>query len=161
MRMAWMQKNVCDFTVCFWQLLWPGSAINSNYEHHTRSNDHLKIGIVGLLGWVEDEGLPDAVVLSRRQPVQVPATREYSMIYRRPDLLAVVYDLAPSPPPLPSASLLSLLTGMGGGGGEGGTKAYNGEKAWSSINHSILSACNRRIRTPQQSWVPSPHRPTQ
>jgi hypothetical protein len=31
-----------------------------------------------------------------------------------------------------------LVDGRGGGGGEGGAKTYDGEKAWSSINHSIL-----------------------
>ncbi len=31
----------------------------------------------------------------------------------------------------------SLLTGKGG---MGGAKSYDGEKAWSSVNHSILSA---------------------
>ncbi len=30
-----------------------------------------------------------------------------------------------------------ILTGEGGGG-VGGTKSYEGEKAWSSLNHSIL-----------------------
>jgi hypothetical protein len=112
MRIVWLPKKYA-FTVLFAIMVTPkcpcAKAINSNYEHDTRSNDHLKIGIVGLLGWVEDERLPDAVVLSRRQPVQVPATREYSMIYIGPGALAVVLDLAPSPPPLPSASCLFLL----------------------------------------------------
>ncbi len=102
MRRAWQTKKLCIFGVLFAIIVTPQfpctNAINSNYEHHTRSNDHLKIGIVGLLGWVEDERLPDAVVLSRRQSVQVPATREYSMIYIGPGFLAVVHDLAPSPP---------------------------------------------------------------
>ncbi len=52
------------------------------------------------------------------------------------------------PPPLPSASWLSfsgflsssLLTGVGRGVGCGrGAKSYDSEKAWSYINHSILS----------------------
>ncbi len=34
---------------------------------------------------------------------------------------------------------VELTYGRGGGGG-GGAKSYDGEKAWSSINHSILSA---------------------
>jgi hypothetical protein len=53
------------------------------------------------------------------------------------------------PPPSPFSKFLSLkflvspaeLTG-GGGGGErvgDGAKSYDGEKSWSSINHSILS----------------------
>ncbi len=35
----------------------------------------------------------------------------------------------------------NLPTGEGGGDG-GGAKSYDGEKAWPSINHSILSAPN-------------------
>jgi hypothetical protein len=33
----------------------------------------------------------------------------------------------------------SLLTGEAGEGGWGGAKSYEGEKVWSSINHSIFS----------------------
>jgi|688.fasta_scaffold545491_1 hypothetical protein len=50
----------------------------------------------------------------------------------------------PIHPPLPCLSLSlpvcrrsSFLTGEGGGGG---ANAYDGEKAWFSINHSILSS---------------------
>jgi hypothetical protein len=56
--------------------------------------------------------------------------------------------LHPHPYPHSSVSKLdrrhlgdSLLTGEGKGKG-GGAKSYDGEKAWSSINHSILSAWN-------------------
>jgi hypothetical protein len=55
--------------------------------------------------------------------------------------------------PLPSASCLflnlplcrrlGLLTGEGGGGG---AKSYDGEKVWSSIDKSILSASRDRYR---------------
>ncbi len=31
------------------------------------------------------------------------------------------------------------LTDGGGGGGGGGPKSYEGEKAWSSINHSMFA----------------------
>jgi hypothetical protein len=52
------------------------------------------------------------------------------------------HDLAPPPPPPPLSlhvcSRSSLLTGEGGG--EGGAKSYGGEKAWSSMNHLILSS---------------------
>jgi hypothetical protein len=34
-----------------------------------------------------------------------------------------------------------LADGIGWVEGGGGVKSYNSEKAWSSINHSILSAC--------------------
>jgi hypothetical protein len=33
----------------------------------------------------------------------------------------------------------------GEGGGGGGAKSYDGEKAWSSTNHSILYALDQRI----------------
>jgi hypothetical protein len=39
-----------------------------------------------------------------------------------------------------------LLTEKGGGGG-GGAQSCDGEKAWSSINHSILSGLNHKIKT--------------
>ncbi len=50
-------------------------------------------------------------------------------------------------PPLPTASCLSFsvflcVAGQAywrGGEGFGGTKSYDGEKSWSSINHSVLS----------------------
>ncbi len=71
------------------------------------------------------------------------------MIYIRPGFP----DLAPPQPPssLPSVRKLdqrhsgrlrkrdNLLMGYGGGS-EGGDKQYDGEIAWSSINHAILSA---------------------
>ncbi len=49
------------------------------------------------------------------------------------------HDLAPIPPPLPVWHWSSLMTRRVGGGGGGGAKSYDGEKAWSSVNHSILS----------------------
>jgi hypothetical protein len=66
------------------------------------------------------------------------------MIYREPGFLTVVWF---GPPPLPLASCLSfsLFQSIAGRacwrerGGGGGAKSYDGEKAWSSINHSILS----------------------
>jgi hypothetical protein len=36
-------------------------------------------------------------------------------------------------------SPVELTDGTGIGGGGGGVKSYDGEKTWSSINHSILS----------------------
>ncbi len=72
-------------------------------------------------------------------------TREYWINYSGPGFLAVVW--LGSPPPLPSSSCLflsfpvwrwkSLLTGEGQGGD--GAKSDDGEKAWPSTNHSILS----------------------
>jgi hypothetical protein len=69
------------------------------------------------------------------------------MIYRAPGFRS--YDLAPPPLPVPSlvsklsivfsvhvCHRLNLLTGEGGGG----AKSYDREKAWFSINHSILSS---------------------
>jgi hypothetical protein len=85
------------------------------------------------------------------------ATRKYlqqdicCLCVRAESIEWLIEDQAFSPPshPLPSASCLSFqsscvspveLTYVRGGGGGGGAKSYDGEKAWSSINHSILSA---------------------
>ncbi len=78
--------------------------------------------------------------------------REFEMIYRGPRFLAVAWfgsSTTPSPHYLPSASCLSfsVFLCVAGraywrerrvGGGDG-AKSCDGEKAWSSINHSILS----------------------
>ncbi len=76
--------------------------------------------------------------------------RKYWMLYRGPGCLSVVWFGSSPPPPPSPVSNLSLLhclpvcrrstlpTGEGGGGG-GGAKSYDGETAWSSIYHSILS----------------------
>jgi hypothetical protein len=72
--------------------------------------------------------------------------REYLMYYRGPGFLAVI----PPPLPPPNKQVVSLFQsscvspveftdGRGGGKGEG-AKLYDGEKPWSSIYHSILSA---------------------
>ncbi len=74
--------------------------------------------------------------------------REYWMIYLWPGLLAIVW-FGSSPTPssaLPPESYLSLSVFLyrrsslptGGGGGGGVATSYDGENAWSSINHSIL-----------------------
>jgi hypothetical protein len=70
------------------------------------------------------------------------------MNYRGPDILTVVrFGSSPAPsPPLTIDSLSqsscvspsSLLKGEGGRGRRG-AKANDNEKAWPSINHSILS----------------------
>ncbi len=79
-------------------------------------------------------------------------TREYWIIYRGPSFLAFVrFGSSPTsfPPTSPVSKLSlflslivcrrsSLLTGEGGRGGRG-AKSYEHEKAWPSINHSILS----------------------
>jgi hypothetical protein len=65
----------------------------------------------------------------------------------------MIYSFSPShdfaPPPSPPVSKLSLFLSLPvelsdgkGGGGRGGANSYGGEKAWSSINHSILFALN-------------------
>jgi len=101
--------------------------------------------------------------------------REYCMIHRVPDLSPSCdfTDLA-SPPPLPlyparKLSLFSLFLSlpvfrrssllMGEGGG--GAKLYDSEKAWSSVNHSILSAgpipcllCHG-LRSPLSCFLPT------
>jgi hypothetical protein len=73
------------------------------------------------------------------------------MIYGGPGFLSVVgFSSSPSPSfPLPSASclLFSVLLCVADlaywrereGGGDVGAKPYDGEKAWSFINHSTLS----------------------
>jgi hypothetical protein len=76
--------------------------------------------------------------------------REYWVIYRGPGFLAVVwFGSLPTPFPLLSVYKLvrrrtgrlrkrdKLLTGEGRKGG--GPESYDRKKAWSSINHSILS----------------------
>jgi hypothetical protein len=61
------------------------------------------------------------------------------------------YDLAP-----PVCRRSSLLTRKRRGwGSRGGSKSYDGEKVWSSINHSILSEPN--IPTYTSSGYPFPH----
>jgi hypothetical protein len=71
------------------------------------------------------------------------------MIYSEQGYIAVVLfgSFPPPPPPPPSVSstcdkqkerpVRQLLTGEVGEGG-GGANSYDGEKAWASINHSIL-----------------------
>ncbi len=78
------------------------------------------------------------------------------MIYGGPGFLAVVwFGSSPTPPPPPSVSSTrktgrlrrtgrlrkseNLLKGEGGGGGRG-SESCDHEKAWSSINHAVLSA---------------------
>ncbi len=74
--------------------------------------------------------------------------REYWMIYRRPDFLAVVWFVSFPPPSVSKLFLFhSLLCVVGraywcdrwGRGGGGGARSFDGEKAWSSMNHSVLS----------------------
>jgi hypothetical protein len=77
------------------------------------------------------------------------------MIYRGPNFLAV-YDSAPE-------KERQLADRMGGGeeGGRG-AESYDGEKVWSSINHSILSAphtlkhCSLTL-----DWLKGTHSPDQ
>ncbi len=73
------------------------------------------------------------------------------MIYRWPGFLAVVrFSLSPTPPPLSRhqvVSVFSVFLCVAGRAywrerGGGGPESYNDEKAWSSINHSILSLIN-------------------
>jgi hypothetical protein len=74
------------------------------------------------------------------------------MIHRGPDSLVVVrfgYTRSPHPPPLPAEALPATLIhaekerqvaeGKGGGGSVRGVESYDRKKAWSSINHSVLS----------------------
>ncbi len=72
------------------------------------------------------------------------------MIHRGPGCLAVVW-FGSSPhalPPLPSEICFYFSVFLWVAGRAywrwGGTKSYGGEKAWSSINHSILSALRWR-----------------
>jgi hypothetical protein len=63
------------------------------------------------------------------------------MIYRGPGFLAVVrFGSYPSPSPhLLFMQSSCVFTGGIGGRSGGGLKSYDGEKAWSSMNHLILS----------------------
>jgi hypothetical protein len=94
-------------------------------------------------------------------------TREHCMIYWVPGLLAVVvwfsYSLIPFPISRQQVDSLSQsfclsaveLTDRGRRGEDGGwAKSYDGENAWSSINHSIPSGGSRRWKSPYYSqWV--------
>jgi hypothetical protein len=81
--------------------------------------------------------------------------REYWMIYRVLGFLVVIWFGSSPPLPRSSAScpFLSVFLSVAGrahwrergDGGGGGAKSYDGEKAWSSINHSILSALTNRL----------------
>jgi hypothetical protein len=76
---------------------------------------------------------------------------EYWIIYRGAGFLTVIWLGFFPPPSLPSVCSKEgrlrkrdiLLTGQGGGCG-GGAKSYDGEKAWSSTNHSGLSEIKAR-----------------
>ncbi len=84
-------------------------------------------------------------------------------IYRRPGFLA--YDSAPRRKPLPHLSRQSFslyqsscvspveFTDMKEGQDGRGAKSYDGEKAWSSINHSILSAELPPSSVQQARWL--------
>ncbi len=86
------------------------------------------------------------------------AAREYLKIYRGLGFLANVWPgSSPSPsPPLPPTSCLSfsvflLVTDSpveltDGRGCRGRGISYDGENAWSSCNHSILSSCSCVVR---------------
>ncbi len=79
------------------------------------------------------------------------------MIYREQGFLAVVcFGSSPTPSPSPVSKFLSLSVFLcvagraywlerGDVGGGGGAKSYDGEKAWSSINHSILSGSKHHL----------------
>ncbi len=79
---------------------------------------------------------------------EVDPGREYWMVNRGSCFLAVVWFCSfPSNPSLPSVSSSGdsqkvwerETTFLGEGVGGGGAKSYDGEKVWSSINHSLLS----------------------
>ncbi len=77
--------------------------------------------------------------------------REYWMIYRGPGFLSVVwFCCSPIPSPVARQQVVTLpgccwSTYWRERGGWGGAKLYDGEKAWSFINHSILSALTNRL----------------
>ncbi len=87
------------------------------------------------------------------------------MIYRGPSFLAVVWLATPPlhPPNLLSERCLSfsvflcvcrrssLLTAEEGG--ERGAKSYDGKKAWSSLNHSILPGCRTLATATKGSYA--------
>ncbi len=75
------------------------------------------------------------------------AAREFWMIYRGPGYLAVLWFDSPRLElDWPHTGSLrrggNLLTGGGGEGGGREAESYDRKKAWSSINHSILSGSN-------------------
>ncbi len=75
---------------------------------------------------------------------------------------ALSYDFAPPPSPRPPASChsFSVFRGVAGQAywrGGGGAKSYDSENAWSSINHSILSAPTNRQNLIHNSARSHPH----
>ncbi len=70
------------------------------------------------------------------QSVQMPESIEW---FIEDQAFSLSFDFAP--PNLLSQTSCGFPVGLTdkGGGGGGGAKSYDGQKAWSSINHSILS----------------------
>jgi hypothetical protein len=118
-------------------------------------------------------------VSSRRQPLRQVidryTPREYLMYYGVQGFIIVIwFGSFPIPHPLLlSASCLSfsmflcrrsieLTDGTGGGGEEEGAKSYDGEKAWSSLIHKLLSghavfflcsAFHSSVFPPHSTWI--------
>ncbi len=86
--------------------------------------------------------------LQHTKPLGSLSLREYWMFYWGPGFLQS-YDSAPCPPPVVSLSqsvspCWAYWRKRGARGGWG-AKSYDREKAWSSVNHSILSGITKHL----------------
>jgi hypothetical protein len=75
------------------------------------------------------------------------------MIYRELDFFAMV-SLSQSSCVSPVEFPESILTGEGGGEDSEGVKSYNVEKAWFSINHSVVFVLTYHILTVVADLIP-------
>jgi hypothetical protein len=129
----------------------PGNLFPGLKSRRSRSTARKASSQTNILLWlkrtiVKDPGVCETFVV-----------REYWMTYRGPSFFVVEWFGSPpvsklslflSLPACRRSSLSSLLAYWGGEGEGGGvrTKSYDREKAWSSINRSILFVCNRVLR---------------
>jgi len=132
--------------------------------HFNKNPIHLLTKSLEKEGWTVEESVRGWVrVVSSLKGIRdmdkwagMGGGREYSMIYRGPDFLPVIWF--GSSPPLPSPPLIRPRRYMGrlrkkgslrtGEGGEG-AKSDDGEKTWSSINHLILAGWENQEQSVQ------------
>ncbi len=105
---------------------------------------------------------PPSVQFSHRGGRRTASPIEYWMIYRGPGFIAVIwFGFFPTPYTLSRQQVVYLshssCVSPVEGEGRGEAKSYDGEKAWSSINHSLL-VCTPNPSAPL-SHLPHPPPP--